>query len=285
MSTLQKHREYRQRIIKNYQPLHKELYTMSPTSFFLPSFLKAIRENKEQSFRNILVEPTAGVYIFDMLKPNFCNMLMSENTLKDGFRDKLRIMRPNTMNKYGVVLDDFGLETMLGQFMDHYIRPMSGVFFPEVGGSTLDSHHGFVVEYGANKDAELGFHVDDSEVTLNVCLGKQFHGGELFFRGIRCDKHINSEAYSEEVLDYGHVPGRAVLHCGRHRNGVKATTSGNQLNLILWCRSSVFRELKKYQKDCSNWCAECRNDKKERQRLSITATKLELLKKNGISAA
>ncbi|KAJ8769084.1 hypothetical protein K2173_000202 [Erythroxylum novogranatense] len=223
---------------------------MSPTSFFLPSFLKAIRENKEQSFRNILVEPTAGVYIFDMLKPNFCNMLMSEVEHFERWvrRTNWRIMRPNTMNKYGVVLDDFGLETMLGQFMDHYIRPMSGVFFPEVGGSTLDSHHGFVVEYGANKDAELGFHVDDSEVTLNVCLGKQFHGGELFFRGIRCDKHINSEAYSEEVLDYGHVPGRAVLHCGRHRNGVKATTSGNQLNLILWCRSSVFRELKKYQK-------------------------------------
>lgn len=30
------------------------------------------------------------------------------------------------------------------------------VFFPEVGGSTLDSHHGFVVEYGVNRDVELG---------------------------------------------------------------------------------------------------------------------------------
>lgn len=30
------------------------------------------------------------------------------------------------------------------------------VFFPEVGGSTLDSHHGFVVEYGKDKDVELG---------------------------------------------------------------------------------------------------------------------------------
>ncbi|GMY32351.1 Fe2OG dioxygenase domain-containing protein [Fagus crenata] len=47
------------------------------------------------------------------------------------------------------------------------------VFFPEVGGSTLDSHHGFVVEYGMDRDVELGFHVDDSEVTLNVCLGRK----------------------------------------------------------------------------------------------------------------
>lgn len=42
-----------------------------------------------------------------------------------------------------------------------------------------------------------GFHVDDSEVTLNVCLGKQFTGGDLFFRGVRCDKHVNSETHTD----------------------------------------------------------------------------------------
>ena len=30
------------------------------------------------------------------------------------------------------------------------------VFFPEVGGSTLDSHHGFIVEYGNDRDVDLG---------------------------------------------------------------------------------------------------------------------------------
>jgi hypothetical protein len=70
---------------------------------------------------------------------------------------------------------------------------LARVFYPEIGGSTLDSHHGFVVEYGKDKDLELGFHVDDSEVILNVCLGKDFSGGELFFRGIQYDKHVNSE--------------------------------------------------------------------------------------------
>jgi len=30
------------------------------------------------------------------------------------------------------------------------------VFFTEVGGSTLDSHHGFVVEYGMDRDVDLG---------------------------------------------------------------------------------------------------------------------------------
>ncbi|PPD73458.1 hypothetical protein GOBAR_DD29616 [Gossypium barbadense] len=277
---VQKQREYRQKIISHYQPLHRELYAMHASNFFAPSFLKAINENKEESFRSIMAEPTQGVFTFEMLQPHFCELLLSEveNFEKWVHETKFRIMRPNTMNKFGAVLDDFGLETMLGKLMEDFIRPISKVFFSDVGGSTLDSHHGFVVEYGINRDVELGFHVDDSEVTLNVCLGKQFSGGDLFFRGVRCDKHVNTETQSDEILDYSHVPGRAVLHRGRHRHGARATTSGHRVNLLL---CSVFRELRKYQKDFSSWCGECQREKKERQRVSIAATKQELLKREG----
>lgn len=38
---------------------------------------------------------------------------------------KFKIMRPNTMNKYGAVLDDFGLEAMLNKFMEQFIAPIS----------------------------------------------------------------------------------------------------------------------------------------------------------------
>ncbi|PON87013.1 Prolyl 4-hydroxylase, alpha subunit [Trema orientale] len=282
---VQRHKEYRQKIISSYQPLYRELYTMQAANFFVPSFLKAITENTEESLRSIMSEPSQGVYTFEMLQPHFCELLFSEVEHFERWvhATKFRIMRPNTMNKYGAVLDDFGLETMLDKLMDDFIRPMSRVFFSDVGGFTLDSHHGFVVEYGMDRDVELGFHVDDSEVTLNVCLGKQFSGGELFFRGVRCDKHVNSETRPEESFDYSHVPGHAVLHRGRHRHGARATTSGHRINLLLWCRSSAFRELKKYQKDCFNWCGECQRQKNERQRQSITATKLEILKRSGKS--
>lgn len=284
---VQRHREYRQKIVSNYQPLHKELYTMHASTFFVPSFLKAITENSEESFRNIISEPSPGVYTFEMFQPRFCDLMLAEveNFERWVHETKFRIMRPNTMNKYGAVLDDFGLETMLDKLMDDFIRPIAKVFFPEVGGLTLDSHHGFVVEYGLDRDVDLGFHVDDSEVTLNVCLGKQFSGGELFFRGVRCDKHVNTETQPEEILDYSHIPGRAILHRGRHRHGARATTSGHRINLLLWCRSSVFRELKKYQKDFSSWCGECLREKKERQRQSVAETKMELLKREEKSAS
>ncbi|CAK7349664.1 unnamed protein product [Dovyalis caffra] len=283
----QKHREYRQKIILHYKPLKRELYTMHPVTFFLPSFMKAINDNTEESLRSIISEPSPGVLTFEMLQPRFCELLAAEvENFEAWVNDtKFRIMRPNTMNKFGAVLDDFGLETMLDKLMDGFIRPISKVFFPEVGGATLDSHHGFVVEYGKDWDVDLGFHVDDSEVTLNVCLGKQFSGGELFFRGTRCDKHVNTGSQPEEIFDYSHVPGRAVLHHGRHRHGARATTSGHRINLLLWCRSSVFREMKKYQKDFSNWCGECSREKKERQRASIAATKSELLRNDGEAVA
>ncbi|KAG2700816.1 hypothetical protein I3843_06G014500 [Carya illinoinensis] len=278
---VQRHREYKKMIMLNYPPLHKELYTMDAAKFFVPSFLKAINDNTEESFRSIMTESSPGVYTFEMLQPHFCELLLSEvdNFERWVHETKFRIMRPNTMNNYGAVLDDFGLETMLDKLMEDFICPISGVFFPEVGGSTLDSHHGFVVEYGMDRDVELGFHVDDSEVTLNVCLGEQFGGGDLFFRGVRCDKHVHSGTQSEEIFDYSHVPGRAVLHRGRHRHGARATTSGQRVNLLLWCRSSVFRELKKYKKEFSSWCGECQREKKERQRIAVGATKLELFKR------
>lgn len=44
--------------------------------------------------------------------------------------------------------------------------------------------------------------MDDSEVTLNVCLGEQFSGGELFFRGVRCDKHVNVESKPDVRVQY-----------------------------------------------------------------------------------
>lgn len=38
---------------------------------------------------------------------------------------KFRIMRPNTMNKSGAVLDDFGLQAMLQKFMEDFLRPIA----------------------------------------------------------------------------------------------------------------------------------------------------------------
>ncbi|KAJ0447661.1 putative oxoglutarate/iron-dependent dioxygenase [Helianthus annuus] len=287
---VQKHREYRERITSNYQPLYRSLYELNATTFFVPSFINAFMvndNNRDERIKSIMSQPAPGVYAFDMLQPRFCEMLLPEveNFEKWICETNFKVMRPNTMNKFGAVLDDFGMDSMLDNLMEDFIRHISKLFFSDVGGYALDSHHGFVIQYGFNRDTDLGFHVDDSEVTLNVCLGKQFSGGELYFRGVRCDKHMNAEALPEEIFDYSHVPGHAIIHRGRHRRGARPTTAGQRVNLLLWCRSSVFRELRKHQTDFVSWCGECQQKMRERVHQAVTAKRVELFRGQEESAS
>ena len=43
-------------------------------------------------------------------------------------------------------------------------------------------------------------------------------------------------SFVQEMYDYTHIPGQAVLHRGRHRHGARAISSGLRINLLLWCR-------------------------------------------------
>lgn len=60
------------------QRLHEELYTLDPTSFFLPSFLTAVSENSELSLRRIMLETSPGIFTFEMLQPRVCELLIAE---------------------------------------------------------------------------------------------------------------------------------------------------------------------------------------------------------------
>jgi hypothetical protein len=51
-------------------------------------------------------------------------------------------------------------------------------------------------------------HTDDSELTLNICLGKAFEGGNVVFGAIR-DEQVSDETV---VIP---EPGRGILHVGR----------------------------------------------------------------------
>lgn len=49
----------------------------------------------------------------------------------------------------------------------------------------MDSHKAFVVQYSEDKDFDLSCHYDNSEVTLNVSLGKEFTDGNLYFSDMK----------------------------------------------------------------------------------------------------
>jgi hypothetical protein len=88
----------------------------------------------------------------------------------------------------------------------------------------------------AEADTALDMHHDASEVTLNVCLGREFEGGGLQFCG-----DFGSFDHRKARLAWQHTPGVALLHLGRQRHGAETITSGERYNLIVWARSSAFR--------------------------------------------
>ena len=118
------------------------------------------------------------------------------------------------------ILDHFGFKPILERWVSQLVTPFAKLLFPHFGGDSLDSHHGFVVEYKLGKDIDLGFHVgelkvgfslqDDSEITLNLCLGKEFTGGGLYFKGVRCNHHTNTPSNVLDDFDYVHSKGNSI---------------------------------------------------------------------------
>ncbi len=246
--------DYREWIQSNYVSRHPELFALSP-DIFVPSFREAITQGTESALRRILKQDAPEVYSFEMLNRDFCDKLIRETDWfgKWCVQQGLPKNVPNTMNHYGAVLDDFGFYPCLQQLMVKYVSPLSRFLFPDVGGATLDGHHGFVVEYQIGKDESLSFHVDQSDVTLNVCLGEEFVGGNLYFGGIRCAVHQQTEPRKEEEISVPHFPGQALLHRGKHRHAAQQIEKGRRMNLILWCMSRSFQ--RKYDSSqCQDWC-------------------------------
>jgi hypothetical protein len=94
------------------------------------------------------------------------------------------------MNSYGLILDQVGMRDALTSCASELLCRCLRLFYArEVGIDQIDDHHAFIVQYagtGATSrgDVDLGFHYDESEFTLNVCLGREFTGSRLYFRGL-----------------------------------------------------------------------------------------------------
>ncbi|CAF2899954.1 unnamed protein product [Rotaria sp. Silwood2] len=200
----------------------------------------------------------SGVYTFSFLPTVFCQSLINEIAYFEQWciDNGLKLYRPNSMNKYGVILDHFGFKKCLTDIVKTIVQPLTRLIYTHVT-LPLDSHHGFIVEYAMDKDRKLDFHVDDAAVTLNICLGTEFTDGQLYFGGVRCSSHTSTtQPRDEEEIYLEHQVGTACLHLGNHRHRALPITSGRRLNLILWCRSSNFDDERKNNgsNECPTWC-------------------------------
>lgn len=143
-------------------------------------------------------------------------------------------------------MNELGLdEDFLNRLREDYITPITRLLFPECGGDCLDSHKAFIVKYKTDEDVDLNYHYDNAEVTLNVCLGKQFEDGALYFGNMRTEQQPNT-AFTE----YKHKLTHGLIHRGQHMHGAMPITDGERYNLIMWLRGSKIR---------NSLCPMCKN--------------------------
>jgi hypothetical protein len=208
-----------------------------------PRFVDAIRAGDDAALAALVTRPLAGVVEFPLLAPEYMQALLREcHAFEHWSRHRGTLpTRPNSMNAYGVVLAELGLEASMDELVETWLTPLTRRLFPEHAGANLDHQHAFVVDYAEGGDTSLDLHVDDSEVTLNACLGLSFEGADVYFLGERCDAHRADPANDTERWQWAPAPGRAILHAGAHRHGVHPLRSGRRVNLIVWARSSRHR--------------------------------------------
>lgn len=191
--------------------------------------------------RKLMTEEADGIYSFQVFTPEFCTLFLEE--LTSFYASKLPARRPNSMNNYGVIVNEIGMEHMITSLQERVLQPLIAVLFPSEG-SELDGHHSFIVRYKNGEDTHLDVHHDDSDVTFNVCLTQNFTGAGLVLCGRKdaADHRIHRHTYHHKL-------GRAILHLGRHRHGADDIISGERLNLIVWNKAHNWRKSKGDQKD------------------------------------
>lgn len=199
---------------------------------------KTLIELNVGQLEHLMEEEMFDVYSFPLLKPSFCAKLrlffqrvmteVNENA------DYSQLSRQIIID-----LDNLGFKWLNDLLFHLVIRPMSRHLFKttEMGEGDLDFRHGYIAAYSAKPTdtkprQRLVPHTDDSEVTLNLCIGEQFEGGELQFWGLR-----GTADEGTLVGNFRPKIGRALLHAGRHLHEVQTVTEGNRFALIIWSRS------------------------------------------------
>ena len=148
--------------------------------------------------------------------------LLTPRTAKKLFRQlqQLPAEAPNSMNRYGRYLDDPKWQRWVDVIVAKHVAPLAkrcyGIRLAARG------HYAFAVEYDVRKQKSLAPHFDSSDVTLNVCVGGTFKGGDLVLtdRGLSIEQTV----------------GRAIVHRGAEIHQAKPLTRGKRMNVVIWCK-------------------------------------------------
>lgn len=240
-----------------YQAKWPEIYKMQVRDVIpclnheLRAALSLKSEQRHSILRNLCEEIAEGVFSFQMVPEADVTSLNTKLLEEiDGVEEWAKqsaweLRRPNSMNRYGVVLEDLGLGAFAAALATGLASPLAAALYPERRFGVFNDIHAFTVRYRGGEDRLLETHVDSSEVTLNVCLGGDFRGGGVYFHSLDTQEGPSDPMTSPHPSDctrcavtHEHRVGTAIIHLGNHIHGAHSIEDGSRTNLILWCRSS-----------------------------------------------
>ncbi|TEA41363.1 2-oxoglutarate and iron-dependent oxygenase domain-containing protein 2 [Lagenorhynchus albirostris] len=228
-------------IASSYHPARPDVYSSLQDVALAPEFLAAAEYSTSPGadLQGLLqrletVSEEKRIYRLPVFTASFCQALLEE--LDHFEQSDMPKGRPNTMNNYGVLLHELGLdEPLVTPLRERFLQPLMALLYPEYRG-WLDSHRAFVVKYAPGQDRELGCHYDNAELTLNVALGKAFTGGALYFGDL-----FQAPSALANPLEVEHVVGQGILHRGGQLHGARPLGTGERWNLVVWLRASAVR--------------------------------------------
>ena len=180
----------------------------------------------------------SNIFHGQILSYTFCDFIMRK--IKEYELDtKNQSTRPvNSMHKNALLVGELGISDHIKTLVNLILLKTIHSLFPRCMGTSFCSFHSYIVRYSANMDTDLGFHIDDSLVTINLCLNDGFVGSDLIFKGIRCPIHIDTPSNDYERISIKHKKGFTVLHDGKNRHYVNPIEKGERYNLIIWCQDN-----------------------------------------------
>ncbi len=189
---------------------------------YTTQFLSIVKDAINGKISNYIHQESFQVYSCSCLTPKFIDYFIEQTK-------KYNSSAPNSMNNYGLVINNTPLSSFIKKLQQEYLVPLFKLLFPDY--KDIKDFHAFTIKYSDNEDYNLDPHTDDSDITFNICLTQPIKGSELVFCG-----NIDSPDHRQVSKIYKHTKGHAIIHLGKRRHCAVDILQGSRMNLVIWNR-------------------------------------------------
>ena len=211
-------------------------------SGFNKNYLSKECQTTSVDYREHFQELGDQIYSGKILTDVFCEDILQRVRYFDEQANVDCFNSANSMHQSALLSTEIGIDRLVRSFVDLFVRDIAPQILSERLRLPIDEIHSYIIRYGQSLGRELGFHVDDSFLTLNICLNEGFTGSELVFEGERCPTHVDYNSSENERVCINHKKGAMVVHPGKNRHFVNYISSGKRCSLIIWCQNKAERE-------------------------------------------